>query len=67
MNVVAGEGQVWVCGACGKCSRDKYGEQPIDRGWDESCMLNSTLCDESTLVFRNGRVVEATAVKEVVV
>jgi hypothetical protein len=26
--------------ACGKKTRDRYGEE---RGWDESCMLNSVL------------------------
>jgi transposase-like protein len=43
-NIVAPEGQVWVCAACGKQSKDKYGYQKISRGWDESCMLNSVLC-----------------------
>ena len=37
---------MFVCGACGKRSRDLYGEQRIDRGWDESCMLNAVLCYE---------------------
>ena len=47
-NEVAGSGQVFVCSACGKRSRDKYGYQKIDSGWDESCMLNAILCDEKT-------------------
>lgn len=51
MNEIAPEGQVWVCGACGKRSRDKYGDQRINHGWDESCMLNSVLCYEDKLVF----------------
>ena len=42
-NKVAPEGQIWVCAACGKRSKDKYGEQPIDQGWDVSCMLNAVL------------------------
>ena len=46
-NVKAGEGQVFVCGACGKRSRDKYGNDPINRGWDVSCVVNSVLCLES--------------------
>lgn len=46
MNHIAPEGQIWVCAACGKRSRDRYGEQRIDSGWDESCMLNSVLCHD---------------------
>ena len=57
MNVVAGEGQVFVCLACGKRSKDRYGDQKIDRGWDVSCMLNCALFDESRLVIQNGRVI----------
>ena len=44
VNEVAPEGQIFVCGACGKRSRDLYGLQKVDSGWDESCMLNSILC-----------------------
>ena len=58
MNQIAPEGQVFVCGACGKRSRDRYGDQKIDRGWDESCMLNSFLCYEDKLELREGRVVK---------
>jgi hypothetical protein len=41
--------QVWVCGACGKTSRTRYGfddsnKSVADRGWDESCMMNAVLC-----------------------
>lgn len=45
-------GQVWVCGACGKRARTRYGfdadnnPTAIDRGWDESCMMNAVLCYE---------------------
>jgi len=46
MNEIAPEGQVFVCSACGKRSKDKYGDQKIDRGWDVSCMLSSVLCYE---------------------
>lgn len=46
MNEVAPEGQIYVCAACGKRSKDKYGDQKIDRGWDVSCMLNCVLCYE---------------------
>lgn len=53
-NVVAAEGTVWVCAACGKTSRDRYGEQRISRGWDESCMLNAVLCFDPP-EMRDGR------------
>jgi hypothetical protein len=39
---------IWVCAACGKKSRDLYGEKAIDGGWDESCMLNAVEVDEAT-------------------
>lgn len=48
---------VWVCLACGKRSRDRYGEDRIDRGWDESCMLNSALVYSDSLVMSCGRVI----------
>lgn len=55
MNQTAPEGQVFVCGACGKRSRDRYGNNPIDRGWDESCMLHAVLCyDQPILKVENG-------------
>lgn len=55
----APDGQVYVCCACGKRSKDVYGEHPIDKGWDESCALNCVLCKESHLVFdRRSRVCE---------
>jgi hypothetical protein len=46
------DGQVWICGACGKRSRTRYGfdeskqRTAIDRGWDESCMLHAVLCHD---------------------
>jgi hypothetical protein len=40
---IAPPGTIHVCGACGKTARDKYG---MERGWDESCMLNAVLCKE---------------------
>jgi len=57
MNEVAPEGQVYVCGACGKRSRDLYGSQAINYGWDESCMLNAFLCREDHLVIKDNMVV----------
>ncbi|MCC6405372.1 MAG: hypothetical protein IT405_03220 [Candidatus Yanofskybacteria bacterium] len=57
---IAPEGQVWVCMACGKMSRDRYSAQgPGDSpGWDESCMLNSVLLKKEKLVIQDGRVRE---------
>ncbi len=49
---LAAPGTIWVCGACGKRSRTRYGfdannqRTAIDRGWDESCMLHAVLCYE---------------------
>ncbi len=60
-NDVAPEGFVFVCFACGKRSRDKYGNQAIDRGWDGSCMLNCQAVEESRLRIENVRVVELLA------
>lgn len=40
---IAPDGHVYLCGACGKRSRDIYGDQAIDYGWDESCFLNSVI------------------------
>lgn len=39
---MAPDGQIWVCGACGKTSKDRYGDP--GKNWDEACMLNSVLC-----------------------
>jgi len=48
---IAPPGRIWVCGACGKTTLDKYGG---DRGWDESCMLNAVLCHEHKRLNENG-------------
>ncbi len=48
----AGPDETYVCMACGKTSRTKYGlERTSAPGWDESCMLNSVLYKTSDLVF----------------
>lgn len=60
-NEVAREGEVFVCLVCGKRSKDRFGDQAIDKEWDESCFLNSVLCNESSLVMKNGRVIEVQA------
>ncbi len=41
---IAPEGKIWVCQACFKKSRDRYGDNGTR--WDGSCMLNAVLCDE---------------------
>jgi len=46
-NLIAKDGWVWRCNACGKRSRDMYGCQPIDRGFDESCAINCSLVKET--------------------
>lgn len=60
----AAPGYVFVCGACGKTSRTRYGLNETN-GWDESCMLNAVLCAEANLKRGpTGRVIEAKAVQE---
>lgn len=56
---IAPYGQVWVCGACGKYSSNRYSVG------DVSCFVNAVLCyDDETLKIENGRVVSARPVKE---
>lgn len=45
-NQRAKAGQVFVCAACGKLSKDRYGNRKISKGWDASCMLHAVLCYE---------------------
>lgn len=58
-NQVAPSGAIFVCVSCGKRSRDLYGYQKISRSWDVSCVLNSTLCVESSVVMMGDMVVSA--------
>lgn len=53
----APEGQIYVCGACGKTFKDPYKV-------DVSCMLNRVLCYEDSLEYEDGKVVKAKAVEE---
>jgi len=47
---VAPEGTIYVCGACGKTSKNICGDEPENSlGWDESCMLNAVLCFAKSL------------------
>lgn len=39
----APEGQIWVCGACGRTSKTRYGFS------DSSCMSNAVLCYENKM------------------
>jgi hypothetical protein len=57
-NEIAPDGQIWVCAACGKRSRDRYGEQAVNSGWDVSCTMNAVLWDEKLLVIKDDRVVQ---------
>lgn len=48
------EDKTWLCTACGKKSRTKYGFDinsinVCDRGWDSSCMLNAILIKKEKL------------------
>ncbi len=59
----APDGQVYVCGACGKTSPtqsgyDSNGERVAPSGWDESCMFHGVLCYDRkpwTAVPEDGR------------
>ena len=46
MNETAPKGQVFMCTACGKRARDRYGFDAIDYGYDESCMMHAQLFPE---------------------
>ena len=43
---MAPEDTIYVCGACGKVSKDLYGNP--ETSWDESCMLNAVMCEEDS-------------------
>jgi hypothetical protein len=60
-NDKAPEGKIFVCDACGRVSRWRYGFGPngmnndaegrciASHGWDESCVMNASLVDVSEL------------------
>jgi len=58
-NEFAPEGQIFVCMACGKVSKDRFGTTEGNGGvsvaWDVSCMLHARLIDEDKLVFGDYR------------
>ena len=52
---IAPAGAIWVCAACGKTAKDRYGlEGKHSFGWDESCALNAVLCHEDKSMTRGG-------------
>lgn len=62
-NRIAPVGAVYLCTCCGRQSRDKYGDQAIDRGWDSSCYLHCVLVHEDSIERgEDGRVRAARAV-----
>lgn len=57
------EGQIYVCAACGKRSRDREGQLAIDPGWDVSCFMHAILCYEASYSRDDHGHVRAEAVK----
>lgn len=53
MNEIAPDGKIYVCAACGRRSEDIYGDKPLDRGWDSSCVLNAVLLSLRACCLRN--------------
>lgn len=52
---VAPDGKLWVCGACGKVAKDRYGiDGEHSFGWDASCMMNAVLCYEQKKLGSDG-------------
>lgn len=72
MNRKAPSGTIYVCNACGKVAKwrwgvDDGGKQDVyaSDGWDDSCATHAILCDEKTLLInRNGRVVSAISAED---
>ena len=50
-NEIAGPGEVFVCAACGRRSKDRNGDQKIHSGWDTSCRTHAVKCREEDLVL----------------
>jgi hypothetical protein len=50
-NDVAGPGEVFVCAACGRRSKDRNGDQKIHSGWDTSCRTWAVKCREQDLII----------------
>lgn len=45
-------GEIWVCSACGKTSKNRYDGDTLSPSWDTSCFLNAVLCVEGSVVRR---------------
>lgn len=55
---IAGPGEIYVCGACGKVFKDPYKV-------GVACMLNGVLCKKDSLEYdKNGRAIKADPVEE---
>jgi predicted metal-binding protein len=64
MNTDTERKTIFVCSACGKQSHDKNGDNPISKGWDESCVLHAVLCYEDSLNYDSeGLVIKGDAVE----
>lgn len=53
---------VYVCCACGKLSKTRYGfddkhQSQATIGWDVSCSMNASLYKRAQLTIENGRVI----------
>jgi hypothetical protein len=57
-------GFTWVCTACGKRANHRV-DGGISEGWDSSCFSWAVLCEDTSLVIVDGRVVSGRARKEV--
>lgn len=62
-NEVAGTGEVFVCVACGRRSKDRAGHMRLNTHWDESCETHAVRVYEKSIVLEDGLVVRADAVR----
>lgn len=65
--LIAPQGSIWACTACGKTSDHQYGEgEKTMHGWDVSCSMHAVLIkdDESLKRGDDGRVTNAELWKE---
>lgn len=46
---------LFVCMACGRRSNDRYGDNPVDKGWDANCCLNAVPAYEDHLEVSDER------------
>ena len=54
----APEGQIWLCGACGRRNKNRY------KVGDVSCYINSVLVYEKSIMEEDGVLITAEAVKD---